>query len=56
MAKRKKTLRRMSPETRKVARLIGELQSVARRLNNLLPVISELEFKAQALDHAKEDS
>ena len=49
MAYRKKTLRSMSPTTRKVARLIGKLESVERRLKNLLPEIRETEFQAQAL-------
>jgi len=49
MALRKKTLRKMSPTTRKVARLIGELSSVERRLKNLLPEIRNIEFESQAL-------
>jgi len=53
MAYRKKTLRSMSPTTRKVARLIGELHSVERRLKNLIPELQELEFEAQALKSAK---
>jgi len=44
----------MSPTTRKVARLIGELASVERRLKNLLPEIKEIEFEAQALKNAKQ--
>lgn len=40
---RKKTLRSMSPVTRKVARLIGESASVSRRLKNVLPEIQDLE-------------
>tara|TARA_Y100000310_G_C19974635_1_gene487027 strand:+ start:111 stop:281 length:171 start_codon:yes stop_codon:yes gene_type:complete len=43
MAYRKHTLRSMSPTTRKVARLIGELSSIERRLKNLLPEIKEIE-------------
>ena len=54
MALRKKTLRKMSPTTRKVARLIGELASVERRLKNLLPEIKEIEFESQALKTAKQ--
>lgn len=53
MAYRKKTLRTMSPTARKVARLIGELESVSRRLKNLIPDIKELDFKAKALESAK---
>lgn len=44
MAYRKKTLRSMSPTTRKVARLIGELDSIGRRLKNVLPEIRDAEF------------
>jgi len=46
---RKKTLRRMSPTTRKVARLIGELDSVAKRLKHLIPELQQLESDSQAL-------
>ena len=49
MAYRKKTLRSMSPTTRKVARLIGELESIDRRLKNLIPEIQQQEFESQAL-------
>lgn len=49
MAYRKKTIRRMSPTTRKVARLIGELDSVARRFKNLIPDIQRLELSDEAL-------
>jgi len=49
MAYRKKTLRSMSPTTRKLARLIGELESVNRRLKNLVPDIQRLEADSQAL-------
>ena len=54
MAYRRKTLRSMSPTTRKVARLIGELGSVERRLKNLLPAIRNIEFESQALQNAKQ--
>jgi len=49
MAYRKRTLRTMSPTTRKVARLIGELESVCRRLKNLIPDLQKLEADSQAL-------
>jgi len=45
---RKKTLRRMSPEARRLARLIGDLESVTRRLKNYLPVVQKLELWAKA--------
>jgi len=54
MTYRKKTLRSMSPTTRKVARLIGELSSIERRLKNLLPEIKNIEFESQALKNAKQ--
>lgn len=43
----KTTLRRMSPTTRKCARLIGELASVTRRMKNLLSEIRDTENQAQ---------
>jgi len=49
MAYRKKTLRRMSPTARKVARLAGELDSVVRRLKNLIPELQRLDLDSQAL-------
>ncbi len=54
MAYRKKTLRSMSPTTRKVARLIGELDSVTRRLKNLMPEVQRIEMESQALKTAKQ--
>ena len=58
MAYRKSTLRQISLVTRKVAKLIGEAQSVSRRLKLLLPEIQELEAKdierkEQAVDVVK---
>ena len=44
-----KTLRRMQPTTRRYARLINELESVLRRLDNLKPEIARLELDASAL-------
>lgn len=49
MAYRKKTLRSMSPVTRKLARLIGELSSVERRLKNLIEEVQLIESDAAAL-------
>lgn len=56
MAYRKKTLRTMSPTARKIARLTGELESVARRLKNLVPELQRLDFESAALKHAKGSS
>lgn len=49
MAYRKKTLRNMSPVTRKYARLLGELESVMRRQKNLVDEIRRLELDSNAL-------
>lgn len=54
MAYRKRTLRSMSPTARKVARLIGELDSVARRLKNIIPDIQRLELDSRALTNARQ--
>jgi len=43
MAYRKRTLRTMRPQTRKLAKLIGELEGLTRRLKNYLEVVAELE-------------
>jgi len=56
MAYRKRTLRVMSPTARKVARLIGELDSVSRRLKNLIPDLQRLDFESKALKTAKAGS
>lgn len=53
MAYRKRTLRSMSPTTRKVARLIGELESVTRRAKNIIPDLQRLEADSQALYNRK---
>ena len=49
MAYRKKTLRAMLPATRKVARLVGDLDSVSRRLKNFIPELQQLEIDSKAL-------
>jgi len=56
MTFRKKTLRTMSPTARKVARLAGEAESVARRLKNLTPEFQRLDLDAKALETAKQSS
>jgi iron-sulfur cluster repair protein YtfE (RIC family) len=53
MAFKKKTLRRMSPTARKVARLAGELDSISRRLKNLIPELQQLDLDSQALKNAR---
>jgi len=54
VAFRKTTLRRMSPVTRKYARLLGELESVLRKGKNMVEEIQRLELDSRALAHAKE--
>jgi len=48
MAYRKKTLRRLTPEARKLAKLIGELESISRRLKSLMPAVERLEIDVRA--------
>lgn len=43
MAYRKATLRKLPPVTRKVAKLLNELESIHRKLRNALPQIEGLE-------------
>ena len=47
MAHRKKTLRQMPPNTRKIARLIDEADSAIRRLKKILPELQTLELLAK---------
>lgn len=49
MVYRKKTVRAMPETTRELARLINEMDSVQRRLKNLLPRIGRLERDSKAL-------
>jgi len=49
MAYRKRTLRTMSPTARKVARLIGEVESATNRLKNLIPELQTLDLDSRAL-------
>jgi len=51
---RKATLRRMSPTTRKYAKLLNDLDSVLRRSKNMVEEIQRLELDSRALAHAKE--
>ena len=54
MAYRRKTLRVMSPTARKVARFIGEQESIAKRQRNLIPDLQRLDLDSRALKVAKE--
>lgn len=53
MAYAKKTLRHMSPQARKLARLINELESTTRRLKNFMPSIQDIELDSRALQHSR---
>lgn len=49
MAYKRKTLRTMPPKTRRLARLINELDSTLRRLKNILPDIADAEIAERAM-------
>jgi hypothetical protein len=49
MAYKRKTLRAMPPKTRKLARLINELDSTVRKLKNTLPDIADAETAERAM-------
>lgn len=49
MPYRKKTIRSMPPQTRDLARLINQLDSVTRKLKNRLEVFASFERDSQAL-------
>ena len=48
MPLRKRTLRRMTPEVRKLAKILADLESVRVRLRNFLTDLQELELLAMA--------
>ena len=54
MPYRRSTLRRMSPVTRKYAKLLNELESVLRKGKNMVEEIQRLEIDSRALVHARE--
>jgi hypothetical protein len=49
MAYKRRTLRAMPPKTRKLARLINELDSTVRKLKNILPDIADAEIAERAM-------
>jgi len=49
MAYRKITLRRMTPEARKIAKLIAELQSTTNKLKHQLEAIQDMEHEIKSL-------
>ena len=54
MAYRKATMRKLPETSRKLARLINEVHSISRRLDNLVPEIYRLEHDSIALYKATE--
>ena len=54
MTRRPATLRRLPPTARKVAKLINELHSIERRLDNLVEALARHEFDAEALWASRE--
>ena len=50
---RKATLRRMPENTRKIAKLLNEAESVLNRLKNQMETIERMELDSRALAHAK---
>ena len=48
MAYRKQTLRRLQPFSRKLARLANDVDSLRRRLRNLVDEAQQLELEASA--------
>ena len=52
MSYKSKTLRKLMPKARKVARLINELDSITTRLKNILPEIESMEHTERAFYNA----
>ena len=49
---RKKTLRKMPPKTRELARIIQEAESAVKRLKARIPILIEMEMAERALEKA----
>lgn len=49
MAYRKATLRKMDTNTRKLARLINDLDSALTKLKNFMPTVERMELESNAL-------
>jgi cell shape-determining protein MreC len=54
MAHRKITLRRMSPEARKLARLIDQLESITTKLKHQLEAVQHMEHEIKSLNRQVE--
>ncbi len=50
---RKRTLRRLPPVTREYARLLNQLDSLARKFKNRLPELEHIEIDSRALANAR---
>jgi len=48
MAYRKRTLRKLTPEARRLAKAISELGGISRKLKNLVPIVERLEIDLRA--------
>jgi hypothetical protein len=48
MPRRKATLRKMSPTQRTLATLSDDLKSIARRIDNILPKVADMEKEAHS--------
>jgi len=48
--KRAKTLRKLPPKTREIAKLLNELESVSKRLSNRLDAMAKLEDQSVAFE------
>ena len=55
MAIRRRTIRRMSPVARKLAKLANESQSTLRKLNYLIGDVQELEWALNAQSLTREE-
>jgi len=48
MAYRKRTLRKLTPEARKLAKAVSQLDAISRKLKNLVPIVERLEVDLRA--------
>lgn len=54
MAYRKKTIRRLPPKTKEIAKIINEMEQITNRLKNRLNMIAQFERESQALFTAQD--
>lgn len=53
MSYRKRTMRKMYPVARKLAKLENQMDGLSRKIKNLIPQVEKVEFEARALRNAK---